>query len=80
MEMRADGSLAERALRQLSGGQWRRQGLALALAFADFCQQRTGIRSNLIVLDEVDFAPFDRVDRVLRSGDRSSVTLNAGHR
>ena len=50
---RADGSLAERSISQLSGGEWRRLGLALSLAFADFSQQRLGVSCNVLVLDEV---------------------------
>ena len=50
---RADGSLAERSISQLSGGEWRRVGLALSLAFADFSQQRLGFSCNVLVLDEV---------------------------
>lgn len=50
---REDGSLAERSVSQLSGGEWRRLGLALSLAFADFAKQRAGLGCNLLVLDEV---------------------------
>jgi len=50
---RADGSLAERSISQLSGGEWRRLALALSLAFADFARQRLGISCNVLVLDEV---------------------------
>lgn len=50
---RHDGSYVERDVQQLSGGQWQRESTAMTLAFAEFCAARTGIRSNLIVLDEV---------------------------
>lgn len=50
---KADGSYAERTISQLSGGEWRRVGLALSLAFADFARQRVGLSCNVLVLDEV---------------------------
>jgi len=67
----SDGTYVPRSLRQLSGGQWRRQGLALTLAFADFCAQRTGIVSNVIVFDEIlqhlDHEGRTRAGRLFRS-------------
>ena len=50
---KADGSRVERSIGQLSGGEWRRVGLALSLAFADFSRQRLGLSCNVLVLDEV---------------------------
>ena len=50
---RADGSHVERSVAQLSGGEWRRVGLALSLAFADFARARLGLSCNVLVLDEV---------------------------
>ena len=50
---RGDGSYVERSISQLSGGEWRRVGLSLSLAFADFARQRVGLSCNLLVLDEV---------------------------
>uniref|UniRef100_A0A0G4I8L5 Calcineurin-like phosphoesterase domain-containing protein n=1 Tax=Chromera velia CCMP2878 TaxID=1169474 RepID=A0A0G4I8L5_9ALVE len=58
-----DGSeFRERSLAQLSGGQWRRVSLALALGFASLAQQRGRLSSNLLVLDEV-FTHLDRSGR-----------------
>ena len=50
---RRDGSFVERSVSQLSGGEWRRIGLALSLAFADFLAQRLSLSTNVLVLDEV---------------------------
>ena len=50
---RADGSLADRSIASLSGGEWRRVGLALSLALADFARARLGLSCNVVVLDEV---------------------------
>ena len=49
---RDDGSLVDRSVSQLSGGEWRRLGLSLSLAFVELCKQRLGLRSNLLVMDE----------------------------
>ena len=48
-----DGTLVERSVRQLSGGERRRLALALALGFARLTANRGNLRCNVIVLDEV---------------------------
>lgn len=48
----ADGRIVDRSLRQLSGGERQRVAVALQLAFADFAAERSGVHSDLIVLDE----------------------------
>eukprot|EP00595_Chromulina_sp_UTEXLB2642_P001913 CAMPEP_0196766090 /NCGR_PEP_ID=MMETSP1095-20130614/18249_1 /TAXON_ID=96789 ORGANISM="Chromulina nebulosa, Strain UTEXLB2642" /NCGR_SAMPLE_ID=MMETSP1095 /ASSEMBLY_ACC=CAM_ASM_000446 /LENGTH=156 /DNA_ID=CAMNT_0042126187 /DNA_START=142 /DNA_END=609 /DNA_ORIENTATION=- len=48
-----DGKFRERALSQLSGGQWRRVSLALDLAFTEIVRRRGLLRSNLMVMDEI---------------------------
>ncbi len=53
----AGGDVRERTLRQLSGGERRRVGLALALGFAELIAMRSHLRTNLIVLDEVPSQP-----------------------
>ena len=50
---RTDGSVADRSVSQLSGGEYRRVSLALSFAFVDFMQARLGISCNVLVLDEV---------------------------
>lgn len=49
----ASGKVVQRSVRQLSGGERRRVALALALGFAELASARTGLRCNLLVLDEV---------------------------
>jgi ABC-type glutathione transport system ATPase component len=49
----SNGTLENRSLRQLSGGERRRLALALALGYADFVSQKGGLQCNLLVLDEV---------------------------
>jgi DNA repair exonuclease SbcCD ATPase subunit len=49
----SDSELRERALAQLSGGQWRRVSMALDLAFAEAIRRKGTLRSNLIVMDEI---------------------------
>ncbi|CAD7699660.1 unnamed protein product [Ostreobium quekettii] len=49
----SSGAIRPRSLRQLSGGEMRRLGLALALGFSELVAQRGRLRCNLIVLDEV---------------------------
>jgi DNA repair exonuclease SbcCD ATPase subunit len=48
-----DGQWRERALSQLSGGQWRRVSLALDLAFTELVRRRGVLRCNVMVMDEV---------------------------
>lgn len=78
---RADGSLAERSISQLSGGEWRRIALALSLAFADFSRARLGLSCNLLVLDEVmqhmDVEGQAAMARVLRGLDVESTIVIA---
>ena len=50
------GEVVQRTVKQLSGGERRRVALALALGFADLVSARTGLRCNLLVLDEVSQA------------------------
>ena len=50
----ASGKVVQRSVRQLSGGERRRVALALALGFAELASARTGLRCNLLVLDEVN--------------------------
>ena len=52
-----DGAWRERALSQLSGGQWRRVSLALDMAFAEAIRRRGTLRSSLLVMDEVRSNP-----------------------
>ena len=67
----ADGTMRERGLSQLSGGQWRRVSMALDLAFAEIIRRRGTLRSNLIVMDEVlthlDASGREAVGSVLRA-------------
>jgi len=53
------GNYTERSLSSLSGGQWRRCQLALALGFSDLIGRRGRLQSSLMVLDE----PFTHLDR-----------------
>jgi DNA repair exonuclease SbcCD ATPase subunit len=48
-----DGTWKERQLSQLSGGQWRRVSLALDFAFTQLVKQRSLLRCNVLVLDEI---------------------------
>jgi len=65
------GEYRERALAQLSGGQWRRVSLALDFAFAELIRRRGVLRSNLMVMDEVlthlDASGRESVGTVLRA-------------
>jgi DNA repair exonuclease SbcCD ATPase subunit len=65
------GEYRERALAQLSGGQWRRVSLALDFAFAELIRRRGVLRSNLMVMDEVlthlDATGRESVGTVLRA-------------
>lgn len=58
-----DGTYTERPLGSLSGGQWRRCHLALALGFASLARRRGGLRPSLLVLDE----PLTHLDRTGRA-------------
>ena len=49
----SDGNYRERALSQLSGGQWRRVSMALDFAFAEIIRRKGTLRCNLIVMDEI---------------------------
>eukprot|EP00850_Spirogloea_muscicola_P004223 SM000018S03588 [mRNA] locus=s18:126645:145823:- [translate_table: standard] len=49
----SDGRVVERSLRQLSGGERRRVGLAYTLAFAELASDKSGTHFDLMVLDEV---------------------------
>jgi DNA repair exonuclease SbcCD ATPase subunit len=78
----ADGTMRERGLSQLSGGQWRRVSMALDLAFAEIIRRRGTLRSNLIVMDEVlthlDASGREAVGSVLRAmvdGPRAGEAL-----
>ena len=66
-----DGNRAARAPRQLSGGERRRVGLALCLAFAAVAQRRSNFSCDLLVLDEplaaLDGDGCARVASLLRS-------------
>jgi hypothetical protein len=81
-----DGTMRERGLSQLSGGQWRRVSLALDLAFAEVVRRRGALRSNVIVMDEVlthlDASGREAVGSVLRllvEGPKISVTDGSGN-
>lgn len=76
---RRDGRYVERAVQQLSGGQWRRESTAMTLAYAEFVAARTGIRSNMLVLDEV-FQHLDpqgraRVASMVRDLDYETILV-----
>ncbi|QDZ23408.1 P-loop-containing nucleoside triphosphate hydrolase [Chloropicon primus] len=76
----ASGKFVERSLSQLSGGERGRLGLALALGFSSLASLRSGIRSNLMVLDEVMHSLDDEgVKRLIEllSGLSSTVLLVA---
>lgn len=67
----ATGEYKERALSQLSGGQWRRVSLALDLAFVEIVRQRGYLRSNILVADEIlthlDAAGREAVGQLLKA-------------
>lgn len=75
----SNGSLENRSLRQLSGGERRRMALALALGYSQFASQRGGIQCNLLVLDEVlqhlDGEGQARVVAMLKGLPQSSVLV-----
>lgn len=70
-----DGEYRERALSQLSGGQWRRVSLALDFAFTELIRRRGILRCNVIVLDEIlvhlDASGREAVGTVLRAMAKS---------
>jgi DNA repair exonuclease SbcCD ATPase subunit len=72
----ADGEYRERALSQLSGGQWRRVSLSLDFAFTELIRRRGILRCNVMVLDEIltylDAAGREAVGTVLRAMASSS--------
>ena len=67
----ADGAYKERALSQLSGGQWRRVSMASDFAFAEIIRRRGLLRCNMIVMDEIlthlDASGREAVGTVLRA-------------
>ena len=67
----ADGTYKERALSQLSGGQWRRVSMALDFAFAEIIRRRGLLRCSMIVMDEIlthlDASGREAVGTVLRA-------------
>ena len=67
----SDGKYHERALSQLSGGQWRRVSMSLDFAFAEVVRRKGTLRSNFIVMDEVlthlDASGREAVGSVLRA-------------
>ena len=72
-----DGTLVERSVRQLSGGERRRLALALALGFARLTANRGNLRCNVIVLDEVLRIPLTPGDlNTIRRHDRSCFGYN----
>ena len=77
----ADGLYRERPLAALSGGQWRRCSLSLALGFAELVARRGQLRTNLLVLDEplthLDRSGRAEVGRTLRRLIRRSSENNA---
>ncbi|GIL46862.1 hypothetical protein Vafri_3488 [Volvox africanus] len=52
----ADGSLRQRDVRQLSGGERRRTALAMCLGFEELVRRRRRLVCNVMVLDEVMYA------------------------
>ena len=76
----SDGNFRERALSQLSGGQWRRVSLALDFSFAEIIRRRGTLRSNLIVLDEIlthlDASGREAVGTLLRRMLSASSSLS----
>ncbi|KAL2632582.1 hypothetical protein R1flu_004061 [Riccia fluitans] len=79
MVRRSTGLTEQRSLRQLSGGERRRLALAVALGFAEFAAQRSGLHCDLLVLDEVlqhlDSEGKARVVSVLKGLPQGTVLL-----
>jgi len=82
-----DGTFKERPLASISGGQWRRCSLALALGFADLVARRGRLCPSMIVLDEplthLDQSGRSQVGKVLRkilgrhaAADKSNETAD----
>ncbi len=72
----------ERALSQLSGGQWRRVSFALDLAFTEVIKRRGLLRCNILVLDEIlthlDAQGREAVGSVLKALVEGSHELHRG--
>ena len=78
-----EGRYRERALSQLSGGQWRRVSMSLDFAFAEVIRRKGTLRSNFLVMDEVlthlDASGREAVGTILRAlvsgdlNDRSKI-------
>jgi DNA repair exonuclease SbcCD ATPase subunit len=68
--IREQDEWCQRPLSSLSGGQWRRASLAVALGFAEIVSRRGRLKSSLLVLDEplthLDEQGRDHVGKVLR--------------
>ncbi|CAM6128294.1 unnamed protein product [Calypogeia fissa] len=75
----SNGVIEQRSLRQLSGGERRRQALALALGFAEFASLKSGLHCDLLVLDEVlqhlDGEGKARVVEVLKGLQQGTILL-----
>ncbi|BBN06555.1 hypothetical protein MPTK1_3g22150 [Marchantia polymorpha subsp. ruderalis] len=73
------GETEQRSLRQLSGGERRRLALAVALGYAEFAAQRSGVHCDLLVLDEVlqhlDSEGKARVVAVLKGLPQRTILL-----
>ncbi|GIL46861.1 hypothetical protein Vafri_3488 [Volvox africanus] len=75
----ADGSLRQRDVRQLSGGERRRTALAMCLGFEELVRRRRRLVCNVMVLDEVlqqlDNTGCELVAQVLRDLPHGSVLV-----
>ncbi|GLI58613.1 hypothetical protein VaNZ11_000347 [Volvox africanus] len=75
----ADGSLRQRDVRQLSGGERRRTALAMCLGFEELVRRRRRLVCNVMVLDEVlqqlDNTGCELVAQVLRDLPHESVLV-----
>ncbi|GIL70806.1 hypothetical protein Vretifemale_1501 [Volvox reticuliferus] len=74
-----DGSLRQRDVRQLSGGERRRTALAMCLGFEELVRRRRRLVCNVMVLDEVlqqlDNTGCELVAQVLRDLPHESVLV-----